>query len=165
MPSDLHLQNPAHPGPFLREEIIVPLGLSVTRAAEVLGVTRAALSALLNGRASLSPEMALRVEKPSACRWTPCSGCRPVTTSPARAAAPPISGSPATSRQNAHRALSVRRPSCPNEKPPHRPLRADSLRYTLRHSSRYGRFRAFSRKRPATTAAPPWPRMSPPAAA
>jgi len=63
MPTDLHLQNPAHPGPFLREEIIVPLGLSVTRAAEVLGVTRAALSALLNGRASLSPEMALRVEK------------------------------------------------------------------------------------------------------
>ena len=57
------MQNPAHPGPFLREEVITPLGLSVTRAAEVLGVTRVALSALLNGRASLSPEMALRVEK------------------------------------------------------------------------------------------------------
>lgn len=63
MPQDIRMQNPAHPGSFLREEVITPLGLSVTRAAEVLGVTRVALSALLNGRASLSPEMALRVEK------------------------------------------------------------------------------------------------------
>jgi antitoxin HigA-1 len=44
-------------------EILDPLGLSVTGAARILGVTRAALSALLNGRASLSPDMALRVEK------------------------------------------------------------------------------------------------------
>jgi addiction module HigA family antidote len=44
-------------------EVIGPLGLSVTKAAKVLGVTRPALSALLNGRAALSPEMALRVEK------------------------------------------------------------------------------------------------------
>jgi addiction module HigA family antidote len=44
-------------------EVIEPLGLSVTKAAKVLGVTRPALSALLNGRAALSPEMALRVEK------------------------------------------------------------------------------------------------------
>jgi addiction module HigA family antidote len=44
-------------------EVIEPLGLSVTKAAAVLGVTRPALSALLNGRAALSPEMALRVEK------------------------------------------------------------------------------------------------------
>jgi addiction module HigA family antidote len=44
-------------------EIIEPLSLSVTKAAAVLGVTRPALSALLNGRASLSPEMALRIEK------------------------------------------------------------------------------------------------------
>jgi addiction module HigA family antidote len=44
-------------------EVIEPLGLSVTKAAQVLGVTRPALSALLNGRAALSPEMALRVEK------------------------------------------------------------------------------------------------------
>jgi addiction module HigA family antidote len=44
-------------------EVIEPLGLSVTKAAKVLGVTRPALSALLNGRAALSPHMALRVEK------------------------------------------------------------------------------------------------------
>jgi len=44
-------------------EVIEPLGLSVTKAAEVLGVTRPALSTLLNCRASLSPDMALRIEK------------------------------------------------------------------------------------------------------
>jgi len=59
----IRLKNPAHPGSFIRHEIIEPLGLSVTGAAEALGVTRAALSTLLNERAHLSPEMALRVEK------------------------------------------------------------------------------------------------------
>ncbi|WP_245688987.1 HigA family addiction module antitoxin [Paracoccus chinensis] len=57
------MKNPAHPGGFVKSEIIEPLGLSVTGAAQVLGVTRATLSALLNERAHLSPEMALRVEK------------------------------------------------------------------------------------------------------
>ena len=59
----LRLKSPAHPGGFIKHEIIEPLGLSVTAAAEVLGVTRATLSTLLNERAHLSPEMALRVEK------------------------------------------------------------------------------------------------------
>lgn len=59
----IRLKTPAHPGGFIRQEIIEPLGLSVTAAAQVLGVTRAALSTLLNERAHLSPEMALRVEK------------------------------------------------------------------------------------------------------
>ena len=59
----VRLKTPAHPGGFVKYEIIVPLGLSVTRAAEALGVTRAALSALMNERANLSPEMALRIEK------------------------------------------------------------------------------------------------------
>lgn len=59
----LRLKNPAHPGGFIKHEIIEPLGLSVTGAAEVLGVTRATLSTLLNERAHLSPEMALRIEK------------------------------------------------------------------------------------------------------
>jgi addiction module HigA family antidote len=59
----VRMAKPAHPGVFIRMEVVEPLGLTVTRAAEVLGVTRPALSALLNGRASLSPEMALRVEK------------------------------------------------------------------------------------------------------
>ncbi|MFZ3213248.1 MAG: HigA family addiction module antitoxin [Terriglobales bacterium] len=55
--------NPPHPGEFIRTEIIKPLGLSVTVAAEVLPVSRPALSSLLNGRADLSGEMALQIEK------------------------------------------------------------------------------------------------------
>ncbi|MCY3882240.1 MAG: HigA family addiction module antitoxin [Chloroflexi bacterium] len=54
---------PSHPGHFVRTEVLEDLGLTVTRAAEVLGVRRATLSALLNGNASLSAEMALRIEK------------------------------------------------------------------------------------------------------
>lgn len=59
----LRLKSPAHPGGFVKTEIIEPLDLSVTEAAHVLGVTRPALSAFLNARSSLSPEMALRIEK------------------------------------------------------------------------------------------------------
>ena len=55
--------NPPHPGEFIRTEIVAPLGLTVTAAAKILGVSRPALSSLLNGRASLSGEMALRIEK------------------------------------------------------------------------------------------------------
>jgi antitoxin HigA-1 len=54
---------PSHPGEFIREEILSELGLSVARAAEILDVRRAMLSDLVNGHASLSPEMALRIEK------------------------------------------------------------------------------------------------------
>ena len=54
---------PSHPGNFVRTEVIEELGLSVTKAAQILGVRRATLSALLNGNASLSAEMALRIEK------------------------------------------------------------------------------------------------------
>ena len=63
MTESFRLKNPPHPGGFVRTEIIEALGLSVTAAAAVLGVTRAALSAFLNERSSLSPEMALRIEK------------------------------------------------------------------------------------------------------
>jgi addiction module HigA family antidote len=59
----MRMARPAHPGQFIRMEVIEPLGLSVTKAAEVLGVSRPALSALLNGHTALSPDMALRVEK------------------------------------------------------------------------------------------------------
>ncbi|PKA38877.1 HigA family addiction module antitoxin (plasmid) [Rhizobium sullae] len=59
----IRMKSPAHPGGFIKSEIIEPLGLSVTSAAQILGVTRAALSAVLNERAHLSPEMALRIEK------------------------------------------------------------------------------------------------------
>ena len=54
---------PSHPGDFIRTEVLEDLGLSVTQAAQILGVRRATLSDLLNGHASLSPEMALRIEK------------------------------------------------------------------------------------------------------
>ena len=57
------MKNPPHPGDFIRTEIIEPAGLSVTGAAKVLQVSRPALSSLLNGKADLSGEMALRVEK------------------------------------------------------------------------------------------------------
>lgn len=60
---DTRLREPAHPGGFVKHEVLKPLGLSVTDGADVLGVTRPALSALLNERADLSPEMALRIEK------------------------------------------------------------------------------------------------------
>lgn len=59
----IRVKNPAHPGGFVKSEIIEPLGLSVTEAARALGVTRPALSALLNERAHLSPDMAIRLEK------------------------------------------------------------------------------------------------------
>ena len=57
------MKAPVHPGVIIRDEVLSPLELSVTAAAEVLGVARPTLSNLLNGRAALSPEMAIRVEK------------------------------------------------------------------------------------------------------
>ena len=56
------MYNPPHPGETLREDILPALGLTVTQAAVQLNVTRAALSRVLNGRAAISPEMALRLE-------------------------------------------------------------------------------------------------------
>lgn len=57
------MKNPCHPGELIREEIIKALGLSVSKAATILKVRRATLSDLLNCNASLSPDMALRLEK------------------------------------------------------------------------------------------------------
>ena len=57
------MKNPPHPGDFIRTEIIEPAGLSVTAAAAALQVSRPALSGLLNSKADLSGEMALRIEK------------------------------------------------------------------------------------------------------
>lgn len=54
--------NPPHPGETLREDVLPALGLTVTEAAVQLGVTRAAFSRVLNGRAAISPTMALRIE-------------------------------------------------------------------------------------------------------
>jgi len=56
-------RKPTHPGEIIREDIIRPLGSTVTEAAKKLGVTRQTLSALLNCRASLSPDRAIRISK------------------------------------------------------------------------------------------------------
>jgi len=57
----MQMYDPPHPGEVLRELCLEPLGLSVTRAAKALGVSRKTLSALLNGRTGISPEMAIRL--------------------------------------------------------------------------------------------------------
>lgn len=57
----MKMHNPPHPGEVLRELCIEPLGLSITEAAEALGVSIKTLSAILNGRAGISPGMAVRL--------------------------------------------------------------------------------------------------------
>ena len=57
----MNMHNPPHPGEILRELCIEPLGLSITDAAEALGISRKTLSAILNGRSGISPEMAVRL--------------------------------------------------------------------------------------------------------
>jgi addiction module HigA family antidote len=59
----LEMKNPPHPGVLIRREVLEPLGLSISRAASILGVGRAALTSLVNGRVPLTSEMALRIEK------------------------------------------------------------------------------------------------------
>jgi len=56
------MYNPPHPGLTLRDDVLPALGLSVTEAAQQLDVNRVTLSRVLNGRAAISPEMALRIE-------------------------------------------------------------------------------------------------------
>jgi len=63
MIKNMPIKDPPHPGDFIRTEIIEPAGLTVTGAAAALGVSRPALSSLLNLKAALSGEMALRIEK------------------------------------------------------------------------------------------------------
>ena len=57
------MKNPPHPGRIVRQECLEPLGLSVTDAAKALGVSRNALSELVNERRGVSPEMAIRLDK------------------------------------------------------------------------------------------------------
>jgi antitoxin HigA-1 len=59
----MHMHNPPHPGEVLRGLCLEPLGLSITEAAEGLGVSRNNLSSILNGRTGISPEMAIRLQK------------------------------------------------------------------------------------------------------
>jgi len=57
----MRMHNPPHPGEVLKTLCLEPLGITVTAAAEALGVSRKTLSAILNGRAGISPEMAVRL--------------------------------------------------------------------------------------------------------
>jgi addiction module HigA family antidote len=57
------MKNPPHPGSFVFDECIEPLGLTITDAAAALGVTRTTLSELVNGKRGISPEMAVRISK------------------------------------------------------------------------------------------------------
>ena len=57
------MKNPPHPGQSVRADCLEPLGLSVTEAAKVLGVSRQALNNLIHGQAGISPEMAIRLDK------------------------------------------------------------------------------------------------------
>jgi addiction module HigA family antidote len=57
------MKNPVHPGRIVRHACLEPLGLSVTNAARVLGVTRQALNNVVNGKSGISPEMAIRLTK------------------------------------------------------------------------------------------------------
>ena len=57
------MKNPVHPGRIVREDCLEPLGLSVTEAAKVLGVTRQALNNVVNEKSAISPEMAIRLSK------------------------------------------------------------------------------------------------------
>ena len=67
------MYNPAHPGEILGEDILKPLGLSITKAAEHLKVSRKTLSKIINGRGAITADMALRLEivfkNPSADHW------------------------------------------------------------------------------------------------
>jgi addiction module HigA family antidote len=57
----MRMHNPPHPGEIIKSLCLEPLGVTVTQAAEALGVSRKTLSAILNGRAGVSPEMAVRL--------------------------------------------------------------------------------------------------------
>jgi len=57
------MKNPPHPGELLREDVIAELGLSVTETAESLGMSRVAFSRVLNGKAAISPDLAIRLER------------------------------------------------------------------------------------------------------
>jgi antitoxin HigA-1 len=58
-----HMKKHPHPGEILREDVIVPLGIDVTEAARRLSLSRPALSRVLNGRAGISPDLAVRLEQ------------------------------------------------------------------------------------------------------
>ena len=72
----LHPSIRVHPGRWPKADVVDHYGMTVSRVAEHLGMTRPAMSNLLNGKAALSPEMAIRFEKASAFPPRRCCGCR-----------------------------------------------------------------------------------------
>jgi addiction module HigA family antidote len=81
------MKNPPHPGLSVRHDCIEPLGLTITEAADILGVTRQTVNNLVNGKSGISADMAIRLDKPSAaaqkrdcgCKW-PMTSHRPAST-------------------------------------------------------------------------------------
>jgi len=69
----MSMTQPAHPGEILRHDVLEPLGISISKAAVALGVSRKTLSKVCNARGSITPELAVRLEmafgKPSAAHW------------------------------------------------------------------------------------------------
>ena len=73
--------NPPHPGENLREDVLAPLGLSVTETAKALGVSRKTLSEIVNGKSPITPDIAVRLERAFAAPPPRCgSDCRQPTT-------------------------------------------------------------------------------------
>ncbi len=70
------MKNPPHPGSAIKYDCLEPLGLTVTAGARVLGVARPTPSNVINGKAAISPEMAIVWRRPSAARPTPGCACR-----------------------------------------------------------------------------------------
>lgn len=67
------MHNPPHPGESLREDVLVPLGLTVTATAQALGISRKTLSEIVNGKSPITPDIAVRLERafgnPPAMMW------------------------------------------------------------------------------------------------
>ena len=89
------MKNPPHPGLSVRHDCIEPLGLTITEAAEALGVTRQTLNNLVNGKSGISADMAIRLDK----AFGPFSGC---SRKPGKSS---CSGRVATSRRASTRAI------------------------------------------------------------
>jgi hypothetical protein len=77
---EARMRHPVHPGAFIRTEILEPLELTVTAAAQALGISRVALSNLLTAQAALSGTWRSGSRRPSGCRWRRWCGCSRPTT-------------------------------------------------------------------------------------
>jgi antitoxin HigA-1 len=75
----MRMKNPPHPGQHVLRDCLEPIGLSLTRGADVLGVTRLTLSNLVNGKNGISREMAIRLSKAFGGRLRSGWGCSPIT--------------------------------------------------------------------------------------